>query len=72
MGSPRRGRNQFTKAAIRRAIETARETGVDRVEIELPGQSRIVFTGIASKQKPSQKNEWDEALYGEDKAAVRK
>jgi hypothetical protein len=45
-----RGRNQFTKAAIRRAIETARETGVDRVEIELPGQSRIIFKGIVSKQ----------------------
>jgi hypothetical protein len=49
MGSPR-GRTQFTKAAIRRAIETARETGVDRVEIELPGQSRIIFKDIVSKQ----------------------
>ena len=45
-----RGRNLFTKAAIRRAIDAARESGVDRIEVELPGQSRIVFTGIASKQ----------------------
>jgi hypothetical protein len=45
-----RGRNQFTKAAIRRAIKTARETGVDQVEVEIPGGSRIVFKGLVSKQ----------------------
>jgi hypothetical protein len=49
-GSSSRGRSQFTKAAIRRAIETARETGVDRVEVEIPGGSKIVFKGLVSKQ----------------------
>jgi hypothetical protein len=38
-----RGRNQFTTAALRRAVKVARETGVDRVEVELPGGSRFIL-----------------------------
>jgi hypothetical protein len=45
-----RGHNQFSLAALRRAVKVAREAGVDRVEIEIPGQSRITLTGIAGKQ----------------------
>jgi hypothetical protein len=45
-----RGRSQFTKVALGRAIDVARAKGIDRVEVELPGQSRIVLTGIVSKQ----------------------
>ena len=55
-GSPR-GRNQFTKAALSRAIDVARQKGVDRVEVEIPGGSKIVFKGIVHKQdeqEPSQ------------------
>jgi hypothetical protein len=45
-----RGRNPFTTTALRRAVHVARETGVDRVEVELPGQSRIILSGIVSKR----------------------
>jgi hypothetical protein len=38
-----RGRSQFTKVALSRAIDVARAKGIDRVEVELPGQSRIVL-----------------------------
>jgi hypothetical protein len=65
------GRNQFTKAALGRAIDVARQKGVDRVEVELPGQSRIVLTGIVNKQEPPQKNEWDQELYGNNPPPVR-
>jgi hypothetical protein len=38
-----RGRNQFTKAALSRAVDVARQKGIDRVEVEIPGGSRIIF-----------------------------
>ena len=48
-GSPR-GRNQFTKAALSRAVDVARQKGIDHVEVEIPGGSKILFKGIVSKQ----------------------
>jgi hypothetical protein len=65
-----RGRNQFTKAALSRVVDVARQKGIDQLTLELPGGGRIILP--LGRDKPSQKNEWDEALYGEDKAAVRK
>jgi hypothetical protein len=65
-----RGRTQFTKAALSRAVDVAREKGINQLTLELPGGGRIILP--LGQDKPSQKNEWDEALYGEDKAAVRK
>jgi len=52
-----RGRNLVTISTIRRAVTAARATGVDRIEIELPDQSRVIFTGIVNKpeqREPSQ------------------
>jgi hypothetical protein len=45
-----RGRTQFTKAALSRAVDVARQKGIDHVEVEIPGGSKIVFKGIVSKQ----------------------
>jgi hypothetical protein len=70
-----RGRNQFTIAALRRAVNVARQAGVDRVEIEIPGESRIILTGITSEASrtsgPAEVNEWDEELYGKNPPPVR-
>ena len=49
-----RGRTQFTKSALSRAVDVARLKGIDHVEIEIPGGSRIIFKGIVHKQEPSQ------------------
>jgi hypothetical protein len=49
-GSTHRGRNQFTKAALSRAVDVARQKGIDHVEVEIPGGSRIIFKGIVNKQ----------------------
>jgi hypothetical protein len=51
-------------------VDVARQKGIDQLTLELPGGGRIILP--LGRDKPSQKNEWDEALYGEDKAAVRK
>jgi hypothetical protein len=45
-----RGRNQFTKSALDRAIDVARKNKINRVEVEIPGGSKIIFQGILSKQ----------------------
>jgi hypothetical protein len=45
-----RGRTQFTKAALCRAVDVARQKGIDHVEVEIPGGSKIIFKGIVSKQ----------------------
>ena len=37
-----RGRNLFTKTNVRRAIDIAREAGLDRVEVET-GAGKFVF-----------------------------
>ena len=55
-----RGRSQFTKAALSRAVDVAREKGIDHVEVEIPGGSKIVFKGIVHKQEPSQDKELDQ------------
>ena len=57
-----RGRNQFTKAALSRAVDVARQKGIDQLTLELPGGGRIILP--LGQDKPSQSNEWDEALYG--------
>jgi hypothetical protein len=68
-----RGRNLFTKTNVRRAIDIAREAGLDRVEVET-GAGKFVFPvntrGDAARQDQPQKNEWDEA-YGADKTEAR-
>jgi hypothetical protein len=64
-----RGRTQFTKSALSRAVDVARQKGISQLTLELPGGGRIILP--LGQDKPSQ-NEWDEALYGEDKVAVRK
>jgi hypothetical protein len=72
-----RGRNQFTKAALSRAVDVARQKGIDHVEVEIPGGSKIVFKGIVhkqDKQEPSSQsttNEWDEAIYGKNSPPLR-
>jgi hypothetical protein len=70
MGGSSRGRTQFTKSALSRAVDVAREKGIDQLTLELPGGGRIILP--LGQDKPSQSNEWDEALYGKDTAAVRK
>jgi hypothetical protein len=68
-----RGRNQFTKAALGRTIDIAREKGIDRIEVELPGGGRFVLP-VSKQDKQTepdhQKNEWDE-MYGTDPAETR-
>jgi hypothetical protein len=68
-----RGRNQFTKAALDRAFTAARKHKIDQVEVEIPGGSKIIFKGIASKQaeEKTEHNEWDEELYGKNPPPVR-
>ena len=39
----RRGRNQFTKAALSRAVDVARLKGIDQLTLELPGGGRIIL-----------------------------
>jgi hypothetical protein len=71
-----RGRNQFTKAALGRARDVAREKGFNRVEIELPGgETRIVLSKSKTANRDRDEgghNEWDTELYGKDKAPVHK
>ena len=57
-----RGRNQFTKAALSRAVDVARQKGIDHVEVEIPGGSKIIFKGIVSKdnQETPQSKELDQ------------
>jgi len=38
-----RGRNQFTKAALSRAVDVARLKGIDQLTLELPGGGRIIL-----------------------------
>jgi hypothetical protein len=68
-----RGRNLFTKTNVRRAIDIAREAGLDRVEVETAA-GRYVFPvnrkGDATRQDEPQQNEWDQA-YGTGKTEVR-
>jgi hypothetical protein len=55
-------------------VDVARQKGIDRLTLELPGGSRIILPldqGNPSSSATSQKNEWDEALYGEDQTSVR-
>jgi hypothetical protein len=67
-----RGRNPFTTTALRRAVNVARETGIERVEVELPGGSRLVFP-ITSKQEgdaarqDQPHNPWDEVYDQNEK-----
>jgi hypothetical protein len=49
-----RGRNLFTKAAVRRAIDAARECGVDRLEID-SRDGRIILTGITTNKQGRRK-----------------
>jgi len=70
-----RGRNQFTKAALGRGLDMARKKGIPRVDVELPGGSRLVFHITSNKQGTAAKaaevtNEWDEE-YGANQAEVR-
>jgi hypothetical protein len=68
-----RSRNSYTKNNVKRALAIARETpGVDQVVIETPEGVKYTFSvNKEDGRKSPQKNEWDEALYGKDKAAVR-
>jgi hypothetical protein len=69
MRSGSRGRTQFTKAALSRAVDVARQKGINQLTLELPGGGRIILP--LGQDKPSQKkNEWDEAL-GTDPAKAR-
>ena len=65
-----RGRTQFTKAALSRVVDVARQKGIDQLTLELPGGGRIILP--LGQDKPSQGNEWDEALYGKNTPAIRK
>jgi hypothetical protein len=56
-GSSSRGRTQFTKSALSRAVDVARQKGIDHVEVEIPGGSKIIFKGIVSKQAGDEKPE---------------
>jgi hypothetical protein len=38
-----RGRNQFTKSALSRAVDVARLKGIDQLTLELPGGGRIIL-----------------------------
>jgi hypothetical protein len=69
-----RGRNAYTKNNVKRALAIAGETpGVDQVVIETPEGIKYTFhMNKEDKQEPSQKNEWDEELYGKNPPAVRK
>ena len=67
-----RGRNQFTKAGLGRLIDVGRQKGVPQITLELPGGSRAVLPLSQDNQEPSQKNEWDEELYGKNSPPVRK
>jgi hypothetical protein len=67
-----RGRNQFTKAALGRVYDVALKKGAKQFTLELPGGGRITIpVGDQDKQEPSQKNEWDEELYGKNPPPVR-
>ena len=66
-----RGRNLFTLAASRRAAMVAQERGVD-FEITPNGTIKFLTGKQDTAAKAAEANEWDEALYGKDKAPVRK